>query len=73
MIGPAVAGLLIAAYGSGWSFLLQRRLVRSPCSPRWPGCAASDLHRSERPALERGSLGARASATCGSRADLRPF
>jgi len=57
LIGPAAAGLLIAAYGSGWSFLCNAAsFVPVLASLAW--LRASDLHRSERPALERGSFGA---------------
>jgi MFS family permease len=55
MIGPAAAGLLIGAVGTGWGFvfnaasfaavLLALSLLR-----------VADLHRTERPPLKRGSL-----------------
>jgi MFS family permease len=56
LIGPAAAGLLIAAFGTGWSFLFNGvsfvAVLGSLAALR-----VSELHRTERSALKRGSLG----------------
>jgi MFS family permease len=56
LVGPAVAGMLIATFGSGWSFLCNAVSFAAVLgSLAW--LRASELHRSEPPALKRGSLG----------------
>lgn len=56
LVGPAVAGVLIAAFGSGWSFLCNAvSFAAVLVSLAW--LRVSDLHRTEQPALKRGSLG----------------
>jgi MFS family permease len=56
LVGPAVAGLLIATFGSGWSFLCNAASFAAVlCSLAW--LRVSDLQRTEPPALTRGSLG----------------
>jgi MFS family permease len=55
LIGPAAAGLLIAAFGTGWSFLCNAASF-APVLASLAGLRVSDLHRGERPALERGSF-----------------
>jgi MFS family permease len=56
LVGPAVAGMLIAAFGSGWSFLCNAVSFTAMLgSLAW--LRVNELHRNERPALERGSLG----------------
>ena len=55
MIGPAAAGVLIAALGSGWAILVNAAsfaAVLGSLSLLRP----ADLHRTERPQLTRGSL-----------------
>jgi MFS family permease len=56
LIGPAAAGLLIAAFGTGWSFLCNAASF-APVLASLAWLRVSQLHRAERPALERGSLG----------------
>ena len=56
LIGPAVAGVLIAAFGTGWSFLCNAASF-APVLASLAWLRVSELHRSERPALVRGSLG----------------
>ena len=34
ILGPAVAGVMITAVGTGWAFLANARRA-SPCSPAW--------------------------------------
>ncbi|OOG64413.1 MFS transporter [Rhodanobacter sp. B04] len=55
MIGPAVAGMLIAGVGTGWVFLINAAsFVAVLCSL---GCLRTgELHRSHRPVRTRGSL-----------------
>ena len=56
MIGPAASGLLIAAFGSGWSFLCNALSFAAVLvSLAW--LRVSELHRTARPKLQRGSLG----------------
>ncbi len=56
LVGPAVAGVLIAAFGSGWSFLCNAfSFAAVLVSLSW--LRVSDLHRTERSVLTRGSLG----------------
>ena len=56
LVGPAVAGLLIATFGSGWSFLCNSVSFAAMLgSLAW--LRVSELHRTEPPALRRGSLG----------------
>jgi MFS family permease len=56
MIGPAIAGLLIATVGSGWVFLVNAAsfvaVLGSLCVLR-----ASELHVKKRPPRQRGDLG----------------
>ncbi len=55
MIGPATAGILIAAVGSGWVFLLNAASFAAVlCSLRF--LRVGELHRKERPRRTRGSL-----------------
>jgi MFS family permease len=56
LIGPAAAGLLIAAFGTGWSFLCNAASF-APVLVSLAWLRVSELHRTERPALKRGSLG----------------
>ena len=42
LIGPAVAGVLIAAIGSGWVFLLNA-VLSWPCSARCPCCGSASF------------------------------
>jgi MFS family permease len=56
LVGPAVAGMLIATIGSGWSFLCNAASFAAVLgSLAW--LRVSELHRTEPPALKRGSLG----------------
>ena len=56
MIGRAIAGVLIASFGSGWSFLCNALSFAAVLgSLAW--LRVSELHRTPRPALKRGSLG----------------
>jgi MFS family permease len=56
LIGPAAAGLLIVAFGTGWSFICNAiSFAAVLVSLAW--LRVSELHRTERPALKRGSLG----------------
>jgi MFS family permease len=56
LVGPAVAGMLIATFGSGWSFLCNAVSFAAVLgSLAW--LRVSELHRTEPPALKRGSLG----------------
>ncbi|MGC4014391.1 MAG: MFS transporter [Luteolibacter sp.] len=56
MLGPAVAGMLIASVGSGWVFILNAlsfvAVIRSLCRLR-----LGELHRGKRQQKTRGSLG----------------
>lgn len=56
MIGPAVAGVLIAAFGTGWSFLCNAASF-APVLVSLACLRVSELHRTARPPLARGSLG----------------
>ena len=56
LIGPAAAGLLIAAFGTGWSFLCNAASF-APVLAAIAWLRVGDLYRSDRPALERGSFG----------------
>ena len=56
LIGPAAAGVLIAAFGTGWSFLCNAASF-APVLVSLAWLRVGELHRTERPALERGSLG----------------
>ncbi len=56
LIGPAVAGILIAAFGSGWSFLCNA-LSFAAMLGSLAALRVGELHRVEPPALTRGSLG----------------
>ncbi|HZV92440.1 MAG TPA: MFS transporter [Caldimonas sp.] len=69
MIGPAAAGLLIGAVGSGWAFLANAGSYAAVL------CALAmlrtgELHRTERPPLRRGSL-AEGLRYVGGRSDLK--
>ncbi len=55
LIGPAAAGLLIAAFGTGWSFLCNA-VSFAPVLAAIAWLRVGDLYRSDRPALERGSF-----------------
>ena len=55
MVGPAVAGILIASVGTGWAFLLNAASFGAVlCSLAF--LRVGDLHRSDRAARARGSL-----------------
>ena len=56
LVGPAAAGLLIAAFGTGWAFLCNA-LSFAAVLISLTRLRVDELHRTERPALKRGSLG----------------
>jgi MFS family permease len=56
LIGPATAGLLIAGFGTGWSFLCNA-VSFAAVLVSLARLRVSELYHTERPALERGSLG----------------
>ena len=68
--GPAVAGVMITAVGTGWAFVAQRHIRASQCWPAWPDAPQRSCAR--RPAIDRvrGQLRRWAAATCGNRQDL---
>ena len=72
MIGPAVAGVLIAAVGSGWVFLINARLLRRRA--RLAGAAAPRRAciRRQRAVREPAAASPTASATSGSGRTSRP-
>jgi MFS family permease len=55
MIGPAAAGLLIAAVGTGWAFIFNAASFAAVLGAL-SLLRVHDLHRTERPLLKRGSL-----------------
>jgi MFS family permease len=55
LIGPAVAGVLIAAFGTGWSFLCNAASFM-PVLASLAALRVADLYRSDRPSLARGSF-----------------
>ena len=55
LIGPAVAGVLIAAFGTGWSFLCNAASF-APVLGSLAALRVAELHRSARPAPARGSF-----------------
>jgi MFS family permease len=55
MIGPAAAGLLIAAVGTGWAFIFNAASFAAVLGAL-SLLRVQDLHRTERPLLKRGSL-----------------
>ena len=57
MVGPAAAGLLIAAVGEGWLFLLNAASYVPVLVALWL-LRVHELHREARPASARGSLAA---------------
>ncbi len=55
MIGPAVAGLLIAGVGTGWVFLINAASFAAVLVALWR-LRVADLHRAEKALRTRGSL-----------------
>lgn len=55
MIGPAVAGLLIAGVGTGWVFLINAASFAAVLAALWR-LRVADLHRTEKALRSRGSL-----------------
>ena len=56
LIGPAAAGILIGTFGSGWSFLCNAVSFMAMLGAL-AALRVGELHREQRPALQRGSLG----------------
>lgn len=55
MVGPAVAGVLIAAVGEGWLFVINAGTYLAVLASLWM-LRVHELHREERPERGRGSL-----------------
>ena len=65
MIGPAVAGLLIAGVGTGWVFLINAAVVRRRARARSRFLRVGELHPRPTGRTRAGRLRRRASATSG--------
>ena len=71
VVGPAVAGVLIATVGTASTFLAQRRSPTWPCWSPWPPCGRPSCSPRRGPSGRRAPSGP-ACATCGRRPRCAP-